>query len=70
MGNDLNMISLEAMKSMFELVVVNLKNARACKDLKHFLNITKLRVGDTVMVKITQLDLLNLNILVTIGLPN
>ena len=51
MGNDLNMISLEAMKSMFELVVVNLKNAKPCKDPKHFPNITKLRVGDTVMVK-------------------
>ena len=51
MENELNMISLEAMKSMFELVAVNLKNARAHKDLKHFLNITKLRVGDTVMVK-------------------
>ena len=29
MGNDVNMISLEAMKSIFELVAVNLKNARA-----------------------------------------
>ena len=29
MGNDDNMISLEAMKSIFELVAVNLKNARA-----------------------------------------
>ena len=28
MGNDLNIISLEVMKSIFELVVVNLKNAR------------------------------------------
>ena len=51
MGNDLNMISLEAMKSMFEQVVVNLKNARVCKDLKNFPNITKLRVGNMVMVK-------------------
>ena len=32
MGNDVNMISLEAMKSIFELVAVNLKNARSCKD--------------------------------------
>ena len=32
MGNDVNMVSLEAMKSIFELVVVSLKNARACKD--------------------------------------
>ena len=51
MGNDLNMKSLEAMTSMSELVVVNLKNTRAHKDLKHFPNVTKLRVGDTVMVK-------------------
>ena len=51
MGNDLSMKSLEAMKSMFELVVVNLKNARARKDLKHFPNITKFRVDDMVMVK-------------------
>ena len=51
MGNDINMISLEAMKSMSELVAVNLKNVRALKDLKHFANIIKLRVGDTVMVK-------------------
>ena len=29
MGDDANMISLEAMKSIFKLVAVNLKNARA-----------------------------------------
>ena len=45
------MISLELMKSIFELVAVNLKNARARKDPKYFLDVTKLNVGDTVMVK-------------------
>ena len=70
MGNDVNMISLEAMKSMFELVAVNLKNARARKDPKHFPRITKLRVSGMVMIKITQLSLLNLNMLVTTGLSN
>ena len=37
MGNDdYNIISLEAMKSIFELVAVNLKNARVWKDLSTF----------------------------------
>ena len=34
MGNDDNMISLEAIKSIFELVAANLKNARAQRDPK------------------------------------
>ena len=51
MGDDANMISLEAMKSIFELVVVNLKNARAQKDPKHFPNVTKLKVGHMIMVR-------------------
>ena len=51
MGNDDNVISLEAMKSIFELVAVNLKNARAQKDPKHFPKVTKLKIGDMVMVK-------------------
>ena len=51
MSNDDNIISLEAMKSMFKLVVVNLKNARVQKDPKHFPNVTKLKIGDMVMVK-------------------
>ena len=66
MGNGVNMISLEAMKSIFELVAVSLKNARACKDPEHFPEITKLHVRDTVMIKIIQLNLLNLNTLVII----
>ena len=41
MGNDHNIILLEAMKSMFELVTVNLKKARARKDLKHFPDVTQ-----------------------------
>ena len=40
MGNDVNMISLEVMKSIFELVAVNLKNARACKDPEQFPDVT------------------------------
>ena len=51
MGNDVNIISLEAMKSIFELVAVNLKNARTCKDPKHFPDVTKLNVDDTMMIK-------------------
>ena len=51
MSNNNNMISLEAMKSIFELVTVNLKNARAQKDPKHFPKVTKLKIGDPVMVK-------------------
>ena len=50
-GNDVNMISLETMKSIFELVAVNLKNAGACKDPEQFPDVTKLNVGDTVMIK-------------------
>ena len=51
MGNDHNIILLEAMKSMFELVTVNLKKARARKDPEHFPNVTQLQEGDTVMIK-------------------
>ena len=43
MGNDDNIISLEAMKSIFKLVSVNLKNARVQKDPKHFPSVTKLK---------------------------
>ena len=42
MGNDANIISLEAMKSIFQVVATNLKNARECKDLEHFPNVTEL----------------------------
>ena len=38
MANDVKMVSLEAMKSIFELVAVNLKNARAHKDPEQFPN--------------------------------
>ena len=51
MGNDVNMISLEAMKSIFELVTVNLKKDRAYKDPEQFLKVAKLCVGDMVMIK-------------------
>ena len=51
MGNDHNMISLEAMKSMFELVTANLKKARTRKDPEHFPDVTQLQEGDTVMIK-------------------
>ena len=50
MGNDVDMISLEAMKSIFELVAVNLQNARARKDPEQFPEVTKLNVGNTMMV--------------------
>ena len=51
MGNNDNIISLEAIKSIFELVAVNLKNARPRKDPKHLPKVAKLKIGDTVMVK-------------------
>ena len=51
MGNDVNIISPEAMKSIFQLVATNLKNAREHKDSEQFPNITKLQEGDTVMIK-------------------
>ena len=51
MDNDDNMISLEATRSIFMLVAVNLKNARARKDPKHFPKVTKLKIDDTVMVR-------------------
>ena len=51
MGNDANIISLEAMKSIFQLVTTNLKNARSHKDPEQFPNVTKLQEEDTVMVK-------------------
>ena len=51
MENDANIISLEAMKSIFQLVATNLKNARSHKDPDHFPNVTKLQEGDMVMIK-------------------
>ena len=50
MGNDVNIISLEAMKSIFQLVATNLKNAREHRDSEQFPNVTKLQEGDTVMI--------------------
>ena len=49
MRNDFNIISLEAMKSIFQLVTTNLKNAREHRDPEQFPNITKLQEGDTVI---------------------
>ena len=51
MGNDANIISLEAMKSIFQLVATNLKNARSHKDPEQFPDITRLQEGDTIMVR-------------------
>ena len=51
MGKNDNVIYLEAMKSIFEFVAVNLKNTTAQKDAKHFPKVTKLKIDDMVMVK-------------------
>ena len=48
MGNDHNIISLEAMKSMFELVTENLRKARSRKDPEMFPDVTKLQEGDMI----------------------
>ena len=49
--NDINILSLEAMKNMFEIVATNLKIAREKGDPKNNPLPTKLQPGDTVLVQ-------------------
>ena len=51
LGNDLNVLSLEAMKKMFEIAVTNLKMAREQGDPKDNPLPNKLQPGDTVLVQ-------------------
>ena len=51
LGNDLNILSLEAMKNMFEIAATNLKIAREKRDLENNPLPTKLQSGDTVLVQ-------------------
>ena len=50
-GNDLNILSLQAMKNMFEIAATNLKMTREKGDLENNPLPTKLQPGDTVLVQ-------------------
>ena len=62
LGNDVNVLSLEAMKNMFEIAATNLKLAQEGGDPKDKPLPNKLQPGDTVLVQITLNDHLTLNI--------
>ena len=51
LGNDINILSLEAMKNMFETVTTNLKMVRERGDPKDNPLCSKLQPGDTVLVQ-------------------
>ena len=51
LGNDINVLSLEAMKYMFEITATNLKLARERGDPKDQALFNKLQPGDTVLVQ-------------------
>ena len=51
LGNDTNILSLEAMKNMFEIAATNLKLAQERGDLKDNPLPNKLQLGDTVLVQ-------------------
>ena len=51
LGNDLNILSLKAMKNMFEIAATNLKMAREKGDPENNLLPTRLQPGDTVLVQ-------------------
>ena len=50
LGNNLNILSLEALKNMFEIAAANLKMAREKEDPENSPLPTKLQPGDTVLV--------------------
>ena len=50
LGTDLNILSLEALKNMFEIAATNLKIAREMGDPESKPLPTKLRPGDTVLI--------------------
>ena len=51
LGNDVNDLSLQAMKNMFEIAATNLKLARERGDPKDNLLPNKLQLGDTMLVQ-------------------
>ena len=51
LGNDINILSLEAMKNMFEIAATNLKIARAKGDPENNPLPTKLQPGDMVLAQ-------------------
>ena len=51
LGNDINILSLEAMKNMFEMAATNLKIAQEKGDPKDNPLPSKLQPGDTVLVQ-------------------
>ena len=51
LGNDINVLSLEAMKNMFEIAATNLKLAQERGDPKDQPLFNKLQLGDTVLVQ-------------------
>ena len=51
LGNDINILSLEAMKNMFEIAATNLKMAQERGDPKNDPLPSKLQPGDTVLVQ-------------------
>ena len=51
MGNDINIISLEAMKKLYEITATNLKLAQEKGDLQEQPPPTKLQPGDTVLIQ-------------------
>ena len=51
LGNDINVLSLEAMKNMFEIAATNLKMAREKGDPKDNTLPSKWQPGDTVLVQ-------------------
>ena len=61
LGNDLNLLSLEALKNMFEIAATNLKKAHSKRDPITPQLPTKLKEGDRVLIKIRQLVFLTPN---------
>ena len=51
LGNDVNILSLEAMKNMFEIATTNLKMARERRDPENDPKPINLQPGDTVLVQ-------------------
>ena len=54
MGNDINIISLEAMKNIYEVAATNLKLAHEKGDPQEPKPQTKLQPGDTVLIQKSQ----------------
>ena len=51
MGNDINILSLEAMKNLYEIAAINLKLAQEKGDPQEQPLSTKLQPGDTVLIQ-------------------